>query len=445
MREYRKLSEHIGNNSNKLNNAKLLYFLMAVLLITDWLVPQYFGFHILFDFTVTRVLNIVILIYFLFNQGAFSIFLSTIRKSVLSLFLGLYMLVMIYTTILRINVNTFFLNFLDILTFYMVLYGVKYLIGVKKAIKWTVIVAWIVGIYGIIEYVLRYSPLLKLMKTLPNNTQLIYRSGQYRIMGFCVHPIAYGMVLLFLMAMVCVDYDNDEIYIFRNPALYLLLFLNMFLTGSRGPQGLALLETFIIIILTQKNKRAKTFIILIFTLVALVCFELAIINTSLGRNIMMQITSIIDQVFGTSYSVRYGADMLLLQQSSGYREYLTQIFSVKWLNPLLGQGANARVGFEFDGVYIHSIDNFYVNTYIRYGYPGLFSFALFQLVSALILLIKSIKYKSGICTAVFVSFVLYSVGLWWVDYLQTTKYMYIVLAIAFAHCDEKRAEKMSEH
>ena len=166
--------------------------------------------------------------------------------------------------------------------------------------------------------------------------------------------------------------------------------------------------------------------------VAILCFvvvELAIINTSIGRYIMMQITSVIDEVFGTSYSVKFGADLSLLNMSSNYRDYLPRIFTVEWLNPLLGQGANAQIGFEFDGVYVVSIDNFYVAMYIRYAYPGLIAFVLFQIMTLVYVLRTAIKYKSGISYAVAISFGLYSVSLLWADYLQTTKYMYIVLAI----------------
>ena len=100
----------------------------------------------------------------------------------------------------------------------------------------------------------------------------------------------------------------------------------------------------------------------------------------------MQITSVIDEVFGTAFSVNFGADLTLLNQSSGYREYLPRIFTVEWLNPLVGRGANAAVGFEFDGVYVISIDNFYVATYIRYAYPGLVTFVLFQIMTALLIM-----------------------------------------------------------
>ena len=421
----------------ELRNAKLLYILMSILLIADWVVPQYFGVHIGFDFTATRILNLLILAYFFMNRKVGNHFLKSVLDVQVTPYLLLYMCVMVYTTILRVNVNTFFLNFLDILTFYMVYYGIRYVIGVKKAIDWTMKIAWVLGIYGVVEYVLGFSPMIKFLMTLPNAAKVIYRSGQYRILGPCVHSIAYGMTLLFLLAIICVDYEKDEIDVLKNPALYVLLLFNVFLTGSRGPLGLAAVETILIIAVSKRKRRRRALLVAFAMIIAFVVVELLIINTSVGQYIMMQITSVIDEVFGTAYSVNFGADISLLNMSSGYRDYLPRIFTVEWLNPLVGRGANAQVGFEFDGVYVVSIDNFYVAMYIRYAYPGLITFVVFQIMTFVYLLRTAIKYKSGLSYAVAIGFVLYSVSLLWADYLQTTKYMYIALAIYAAFYSER--------
>ena len=420
-------------NKPELGNAKLLYILMSVLLITDWVMPQYFGIHIAFDFTCTRIMNMVLMVYFIYNRKVGNHFIRTMLDVQITPYLGMYMLVMIYTTVLRVNVNTFFLNFLDILTFYMVYYGIRYVLGVRRAIDWTVKIAWFLGIYGVIEYALGFSPMIKLLRTLPAVASEVYRSGQFRISGPCVHPIAYGMTLLFLLCIISIDYDRDEIYLLKHPFLYLLLLFNIFLTGSRGPLGLAFVETIVIVFASKGERRKKTIIVLMVLILLFAVLEMALIGTSIGRYIMMQITSIIDEVFGTSYSVNFGANLTLLNMSSDYRDYLPRIFTVEWLNPLVGRGANAQVGFEFDGVYIQSVDNYYAATYIRYAYPGLVSFVLMQIMAVYYMLKSGLKHKSGLCVGLAIGFVTYSIGLWWVDYLQTTKYMYILLAIYAAY------------
>ena len=94
----------IKNNASKnkycedrteLRNAKLLYVLMSVLLITDWVLPQYFGVHIAFDFTATRVMNVVIMVYFIYNRKVFSHFIKTMLDVQMTPYLVLYMMVMI--------------------------------------------------------------------------------------------------------------------------------------------------------------------------------------------------------------------------------------------------------------------------------------------------------------------------------------------------------------
>ncbi|MBE5938624.1 MAG: hypothetical protein E7265_11450 [Lachnospiraceae bacterium] len=430
-----------GKDKAELKNAKLLYILMSVFLIVDWSLPSYFGIHIGFDFTGTRILNMIILLYFVLNRTAGNHFLRSMLELQVTPYLALYMFVMIYTTVLRVNVNTFFLNFLDIITFYMVYYGIRYLIGVKKAIDWTVKFAWVIGIYGLIEYILGFSPMLKFMMTLPSAVRVVFRSGQYRVFGPCAHSIAYGLLLLILIAIACMDYEKDEMYLFKRPALLGLLLVNLFLTGSRGPLGFAFAEMFLIILLSKSERRKKTLFYLIVFVIVVVACELVLIKTSVGQYIMMQFTSVIDEVFGTSYAVNYGADTTWLNQSSSYREHLPRIFTVGWLNPMLGLGANASIPFQFEDVTIRSIDNFYVASYVRYGYPGLISFGLFQIMSIIYPLRTAIKHRSGISMVVAIAITIYSISLYWVDYLHTTKYMYILLAIYCAHYSDKFADR----
>lgn len=428
----------------ELRNARLLYLLMSVLLIVDWIMPQYFGVHLGFDFTSTRILNLLILLYFVMNKEAGNHFIRSMLDVKVTPFLLLYMCVMVYTTVLRVNVNTFFLNFLDILTFYMVYYGIRYVIGVKKAIDWTVKIAWILGIYGLVEYVLGFSPMVKYLQTVPNAVKILYRSGQYRILGPCVHSIGYGLMLELLIALICIDYDEDEIYVFKHPLLYCVLLLNAFLTGSRLALGFAVFESALLILFSRGMKRKKTFLFLAFLLGGFIIFEIAIFQTALGQYIMMQITSLIDEALGTEFAAYFGADTTWLADSTSYRRYLPKIFGVEWLSPLVGQGSNASFIFAIDGMYLKSIDNFYVALYIRYAYPGLVTYLLFFISSVFYMVKAYFQKHSGVCMALAIGMFTYCISLYWVDYLQTTKYMYILVAIFFAFLNEKYHNKAKE-
>lgn len=435
VKAYNSISSYCTEKT-ELKNAKLLYFLMSTLLIVDWVLPQYFGVHIGFDFTGTRILNLVILIYFIINKSAGNHFIRSMLDVQVTPYLALYMIVMIYTTVLRANVNTFFLNFLDILTFYMVFYGIRYLIGIRKAIQWTVYIAWFFSIYGIVEYIIGDSLMLRFLWTLPLTTRTVYRSGQYRVMGSCGHSIGYGMMLLLLIAVICIDYEKDELYLFQHPVLFCLLVINVFLTGSRGTLALAIVESVFIVLLSKGIRRKKTFLFLTTLLICFIIIELALIKTSFGKYVMIQITSVLDEIFGTGISAYFGADTTWLGQSSSYRELLPKIFKVEWLNPLLGLGANASVGFFIDGTRIRSIDNFYVALYIRYAYPGLITYGLFFVMTAFFMLKTGFQKNSGMCKSLAIGFIIYCINLFWVDYLQTTKYMYIIVALYAAYYSE---------
>ena len=231
--------------------------------------------------------------------------------------------------------------------------------------------------------------------------------------------------------------------LFKHPFLYCVLMINMFLTGSRLALGFAIIESALIVLFSKKQTRKKNIFILTLFLIAFVVFEVVIFKTSLGQYIMMQIASLIDEALGTEYAALFGADTTWLAESTSYRRYLPKIFGVEWLNPLVGRGANASLGFEIDGVYLKSIDNFYVALYIRYAYPGLMTYVLFFLATIISMVKKYIQNHSGVCIALAIGMTSYCVSLYWVDYLQTTKYMYILIAIFFAFCDEKARRKDS--
>lgn len=442
---YQQLQGENSADKAELRNARLLYILMSALFVSVWVIPQYFGVHIGFDFTVTRVLNMLILAYFVMNRRAGNHFFRSVLEVQVTPFLLLYMCVMVYTAVFRVNVNTFFLNFLDILTFYMAYYGIRYVIGVKKSIDWTVKIAWFIGIYGLVEYVLGFSPMVRFLQTLPYiNVVSAYRSGSYRIMGPCAHSIGYGLMLELLLVLVCIDYDKEEMYLFKHPVLYCVLMLNVLLTGSRLALGFAIIESMLVVLFSKRKKRKETLFVLSVFLIGFIVFEIIIFKTSLGQYIMMQITSLIDEALGTKFAANFGADTTWLENSTSYRSYLPKIFGVKWLNPLVGQGVSASFVFAIEDMYIKSIDNFYVALYIRYAYPGLITYVLFFLVTIIKMVKKYVQEHSAVCMALAIGMIAYCVSLYWVDYLQTTKYMYILVAIFEALCHEKRRNRNKE-
>lgn len=435
----------IGHNrvfeEPELKNLKLFYFLCAFLLITDIIMPQYFGIRLGYDITCTRLANILIFLYMLLNPKIFVHFFHTIMQCNMAIPMFSYLFVCAYTMVLRIDINALFLVLLEMLTLCMLIYGIRYVIGYERAIKWLICASYFFGVLGLVDFVRGKSLMLQLLSTLPSAVANSYRSGHYRIMGPCGHALAYGLFLILLIAIACVDLKRNEVYLFRRPVLIILLYINVFLTGSRSTLGIAILEAFLIILFSKVSNIKKTLLLLSAIIAALGFFLLIFHNTNIGQYILMQIASVIDQVFGTEYAALFGAETTRLTNSEEYRKALPLIFSLDWLNPIVGRGVSRSFGAEINGFFIQSIDNYYVSQYIKYAYPGMIAYILF-IATILGTMIAGIRrYNSALVKMLFVGTVCYYINLWWLDALQTLKYEYIVIAVFYAYMLGVKEEK----
>lgn len=435
----------------ELKSLKVLYGIFAFFIFGAIIMPQYFGIHLGYDITCARFANIFFILYMIANPMIFNHFVKTTLRCEIFYALCLYLFVAGYTMVYRVDVNAFFLVFLEAFLLFMAIYGIRYVIGVKRAIKWITGCSYFFGIYGIVEFVYGKSLFLQFFATMETAVKNCYRSGHYRVMGSCGHSLGYGMVLLLLIAFACIDLERNEIYLFKRPVLLGLLYINVFLTGSRSSLGIALLEMLILLVFSNRRNLKKSLFYLMgagtaFALLMLVCYD-----TGLGRYLLGQIASVVDQFFDTNFAANFGIDTVTLNNSEAYRKVLPKIFELEWLNPIVGRG-RGFTGAEIDGVYVHSVDNYYIVQYIKYAYPGLVAYIIFMIV-LLVVLIRNLLQKNNkisvITKAVLIGSVLYFVNLWWVDSLQTLKYLYIVIAVFYAaYLEEKdrnvqRKNKMS--
>lgn len=421
----------------ELGNLKTLYYINMFLLITDFLMPQYFGVDVGYDITCTRFANILLVLYIFANPKILGLFSKNCLKVAMSIPLLLYMMVTFYTMVLRVDINAFMLVFLEVLTLYMLFFGIRFVIGIRKSFKIIIFCAYFLSIYGLVEYLAGQSLYLKFLRTVPTAVINCYRSGRYRIMGPCGHPLGYGLLLLLFIGLCCIDFDNDEIYLFKRPILLILLIVNVFLTGSRSTLAITVIEMIIILIFSRGYRKKKALWYSFAGIVIFALFVLLTYKTRIGRYILMQITSVIDLAFDTEISANFGADVTTLENSEGYREFLPLIFTLDWLNPLVGRGIKQEFGAEFvapDGsmIYVNSVDNYYVVQYIKYAYPGLVTYVLFILVTGIKMIVSSVRLRSGVVKGLVIGFICYFFNLWYLDALQTLKFLYVVVALFFA-------------
>ncbi len=425
----------------ELKNLKALFVLMMFFLLSAIVMPQYFGVNIGYDITCARLSNILFIMYMLASPWVFNHFFKTMLRCEIFYPMVCYLLVAGYTMVFRVDINAFFLVFFEFFLLFMMIYGCRYVIGWKRAVKGVIGCAYFLSIYGMVEFAYGKSLFLQFLSTMWTPVSNCYRSGLYRVMGPCGHPLGYGLVLLLFVALACIDLEKDEIYLFKRPVLIVLLMLNVFLTGSRSTLGIAAAEMLVIMLISGRTNIKKSLLMLVAFIFGLGIFLLLFHKTGIGRYILMQITSVLDTVLGTEISAFFGADVETLNNSEAHREVLPKIFTLDWLNPWVGRGVKRGFSVEIDGIFVHSVDNYYVVQYIKYAYPGLVSYVLFM-ITTLVAVIKGIvKYKSVLCKLSLVAIISYFFNLWWLDSLQTLKYAYIVIAIVCAYLLSKEDEQ----
>lgn len=428
----RTMSVDLIEDKCELSKLKILRFLFGFLIITLIVMPQYFGVHIGYDITCSRLADLLIIFYMLLNRKIFTHFFKTIIRVESFYPLVLYLFVAMYTMVYRADVNAFFSVFFEILNFILLIYGIRYVIGYRQTIKWILGCAYFLSVYGLVEFVYGRSIYLQFLSTLPNTVKNIYRSGHYRIMGPCGHSLGYGLLLVLFIAIACYDIEKDKVYVLKRPVLLVLLYINVVLTGSRSTLGIVMVELVALIIVQKREEIKKSLVAFGIVGIGFVFCLVILKDTSLGNYMLGQVASVIDTALNTNFSASFGIDMSALKNSTEYRKVLPYIFTLDWLNPLVGRG-RAFSGAEINGVFIHSIDNYYVSQYIKYAYPGLISYCLFLAVTLYVLMKELFCRASGLVILLLIALVAYFYNLWWVDALQTLKFIYLLVAVFYAY------------
>ena len=425
----------------KTRELKLFSRLSVAFLFCLFVLPQYFGLPFpLFDLTALRIVMILWLIFILGEKQSQKQFIELIVKEPFSKVLIPYLIVLLYTMVLRVDFNALLNPLIELIGLYMLIYAIKYVLGIKKTMQYIIYFTYLLVFLGLVEYVIQTSPFAYLETIKGTYTGRFIRSGHYRIMGPAVHSLGYGLLLITVVPIICYDMEKEEINILRHKLLLLLVTINIFFTGSRSTLSIFLLELLLLALFSTKTNIKRLIIIGSVFITAFTTVLVVFHNTSFVQGILLQLTSVIDELMGTTYSLKYGADMNALVSSSNYREQLKYIFQVDWLNPLLGIGRKNFFSCEINGTFIRSVDSFYIAEFTRYAYPGMVCFIIY-LLYFLLRMIKKIRRKSQINTLLFIGSLCYCINLLWVDSLQTLKYLYILFAIFCCLPDNKDETK----
>lgn len=426
-----------GSNTKFLTVCSWLYF------VAFFLLPDNCGFYFKALFSAKRIMMFVCYALIIFNNKYLNEFVACVRKvKVLNIFVILYMGVRALVAVYRRDINSFTNEFLDgvmvVYLFYFILH--KY-ISVKKFLKFLEITLYIICIAGFVEFFVGFN-VFSLFETIGGRVSPM-RGGFLRIYGNCHHPILCGVYVTILFFLTCMDYDNKNFYLFRKPWLFVLSLATVFMTGSRGPIGIFLASIILCVLLSKKNEMIKSIIILGIIALLFVVVLIFTINTEFGRYIMRMITSAIDGIFGTSYSLAYGGE--IYSASTEYRVALNKVFSLTYFNPLIGRGFSYNLSVVIDGIWLRSCDNTYVMTYIQYAYPGLILLVTFFAIIIVIAFIGMIKHKDKSYASFVVVVVGYMCNIYIVAFMGTFMYMWMVFALALIMIQQSKQKKEIEN
>jgi hypothetical protein len=415
---------------------KLFYRASIFYIFALYVMPQYFGIpNPVFDLTIVRIAIIILLVFIAFDYTRLKDFLTLIVQEKMSLVMLPYIIVLLYTMVLRADINALLNPFIEFLEMYLLIYVIKECVPVDKLIKIILVFIYILVLLGFVEMAMKRSPFSYLETIKGVYTGQVIRNGNYRVMSSCVHSIGYGLLLVSAMPFVGIDLNDKSYNALKRPFLLIGIIINIFATGSRSSLGVMLAEVLIMFVLSDKKYIKKNILIVFTSVIAFVVILVPLHGTSIGQYIMLQITSLIDTLFGTELSIKYGAD-ITLEQSADYRKLLQEVFHVSWLNPLLGLGRKRVFSTEVNGLAIDSIDNFYVAEYVRYAYPGMISYIFFLVYMGVSMLKDYIKTRSTIIKMLFIGTVCFCLHLYIADSLQTLKYLYVLYAL-YICCDKK--------
>lgn len=395
--------------------------------IADWftfslfIMPIYFGIRLaFFDLTALRFFEILIVILIWKNPDRRQRFIDLVLKSRHTIFILLYMFVVLYTNIIHPSIGTIFYWMMNgIAVFYIMSYLITDVYGIELFLKKIRSYTYFVFLCSVFEIVTKKSP-FSFLNTLHKGGEQIQRFGAVRLIGNYTTTNGYSMFLCMLFPLLCYDIEKKRVDILKNIGPILFLILIIFLTGARLAVGIVILEFGLCCIIQNRKTLYKELIIILIAVPIIVIFLIAFRNIPFVQSILRTFFTAFDEVFNTSISLKFGADATILYNSSRYRELLLENTILdNWLNPFLGKGGSYAFHVYTEGYNIRSVDNFYVGQYIAYAWPGLITWLIMSLSCLKQSLKRWVKRREQLSWIISVMVVCYYISLWYLDQLQT--------------------------
>lgn len=426
--------------NNKFNKGKVVVtykFLFLMYIVSFLIMPNYSGIKIssLPLITTQRFFLIIIYTWTFFNKNIQMNFLNSIKQNKFTFPIIIYLIVCLITTFFTGDINAFFGPLVDqVLAFYLISYCFKNYFKLDEFLNIIKYLICVLCILGIVEQITGFNifTLLDSGMTQKLNNGILTRDNVIRICTAFGHPLAYGLFLIILFPLTCYDVNRKKIYILQNPIIFILVVINMILTGSRSCIGTIFFEIFIIFMLSDKKRMGNILVSIIFSALITATLVFIFYNTSFIQGILRQIFYVVDELFGTNMALQFGGSSSI-KNSSTYRTLLWSIFTNENFSYFIGKGTIYKPYLIINNRVVESIDNFYVNMFIKYSIPGVASI-LYIFYTNLKNAFSNLVYcKNKLNYILILSTISYLLNLLIVDELATLKFMFIIFSITIVY------------
>lgn len=119
---------------------KIFQAVAVLFFFTLYVLPQYFGLPFpLFDLTALRIMIVAVLLLMMAEPERIRGFVQLVVEEPCTKVLLPYLMVIGYTMVLRADVNAFLNPFIELLTFYLLIYLIRNTLGVEKTDRKSVV------------------------------------------------------------------------------------------------------------------------------------------------------------------------------------------------------------------------------------------------------------------------------------------------------------------
>lgn len=401
-----------------------------ILMLAFFFLQGVFSFRIIGPaITIQRLFLVIIYLWTFFNFDRQQAFWRSVKKGRYNFVILVYLGVCFLTAILRSDFNTFVGVFIDCFLMYLLfLYFFDDELPEETLIYFLTKIVLAASIFGVFEYISKFNIFTFLSfadDVIPNS----FRDGILRIRVSYGHPLAYGMFLVLFFPFCCYDCKQGSIYLFQRPVTLFLVMINILLTGSRSSIGIFGVELIILAIVTSKQMKGNLVLGGLTALTVGGFIILSNLDNPILQMLLRQIFYVIDELFDTQIAVNFGGNRSI-GNSSIARKRLWKIFNYPGLDPLLGLGVSTKKYFIIDNWKVTSIDNFYVNQYIKLAYPGLIATIMMFVTYIYYCISGFLKYRSQLLLICLISGAAYFANLFVVDELATMKFFFFLMAFS---------------